>query len=38
MRDKDPAEGGDDILSLALLIYAGIVLLLVAVAVAHRVL
>jgi hypothetical protein len=37
MRDKDPAEG-DDILSLALLIYAGIVLLLVAVAVAHRVL
>jgi hypothetical protein len=37
MRDEDPA-GGDDILPLALLIYAGIVLLLVAVVVAHRVL
>jgi hypothetical protein len=37
MRDEDPAEG-DDILPLALLIYAGIVLSLVAVVIAHRVL
>ena len=36
MRNEDPAEG-DEILPLALLIYAGIVLLLVAAVVAHRV-
>jgi hypothetical protein len=37
MRDEDPTEG-DDTLPLALLIYAGIVLLLVTVVVVHRVL